>query len=65
MAANLKAVCRYSAGLGFLFKNLQEEDLDGFHDDKSNLTRYEIIQGIVQHDAYHLGQIKLLVRIFQ
>lgn len=25
-------------------------------------TRYELIHGILQHDAYHLGQIRLLVK---
>jgi uncharacterized damage-inducible protein DinB len=28
----------------------------------NNLTFYEHIMGILQHDAYHLGQIKMLVQ---
>ncbi|HPH84699.1 MAG TPA: DinB family protein, partial [Ferruginibacter sp.] len=28
----------------------------------NNMTYYEHIQGILQHDAYHLGQIVLLLK---
>ena len=30
---------------------------------KNKMTYYEHIHGILQHDAYHLGQIKLLVKL--
>ena len=43
------------------------EFLDGFHEanfeskyPKNGMTYYEHIHGIIQHDAYHLGQIVLL-----
>jgi uncharacterized damage-inducible protein DinB len=44
--------------LSFL-KNLKEIDLEKTYP-KNNMTYYEHIQGIIQHDAYHLGQIVLL-----
>ena len=31
---------------------------------RNNMTFYEHIQGIIQHDAYHLGQIVLLAKQF-
>lgn len=32
---------------------------------KKPYTNYEVIQGIIQHDIYHLGQIVILVRLLQ
>jgi uncharacterized damage-inducible protein DinB len=31
--------------------------------DKKPYTRYELIHGIIQHDAYHLGQIRILAKL--
>ena len=41
--------------------NLTSENLDIIPDSKP-FTRYELIHGILQHDAYHLGQIRLLAK---
>ncbi len=30
-----------------------------------NQTKYHFIEGILQHDAYHLGQIVLLKRLYE
>ena len=32
---------------------------------QNNMTYYEHIHGIIQHDAYHLGQIVLLAKQFK
>ena len=47
--------------LSFL-RTMDEEDLLKINP-KSNLTYYYHIQGIIQHDAYHLGQIVLLSKL--
>jgi uncharacterized damage-inducible protein DinB len=42
------------------------EDID--MDEKpapSTYTRYELLQGVLQHDAYHLGQIILIKKMLQ
>ena len=42
-------------------RNLSSENLNIIPDAKP-FTRYELIHGILQHDAYHLGQIRLLAK---
>lgn len=43
---------------------LKEMNTNTFSDvyPTNNITYYEHIHGIIQHDAYHLGQIILLVK---
>lgn len=48
------------AWIAFL-EELNEEELDKIYP-VNNLSYYEHIQGIIQHDAYHLGQIVLLAK---
>jgi uncharacterized damage-inducible protein DinB len=43
-------------------KDIQNEDLEQLYPE-NNMTYYEHIQGIIQHDAYHLGQIVLLSKL--
>jgi len=43
---------------------LDTRDLDKMYP-VNNMTYYEHIQGIIQHDAYHLGQIVLLAKQFK
>jgi DinB family protein len=50
------------AGWKRYFKKLSAVDLNKNYSAK-NFTRYELILGILQHDAYHLGQIRLLRRM--
>lgn len=47
--------------IGFL-KKMNEADLEKIYPD-NNASYYHNIQGIVQHDAYHLGQIILLAKM--
>ena len=49
--------------LSFL-NTMDEEDLLKINP-KSNMTYFYHIHGIIQHDAYHLGQIVLLSKIIQ
>jgi uncharacterized damage-inducible protein DinB len=42
-------------------KNFKEEDFEKKYP-VNNLSYYEHIHGIIQHDAYHLGQIVLLAK---
>ncbi|MBI3259442.1 MAG: DinB family protein [Ignavibacteriae bacterium] len=42
-------------------KTFNEQDFEKVND-RSNLNYYEHIQGIIQHDAYHLGQIVILAK---
>jgi len=42
---------------------MDEADFDRLYP-ANNTTRYEHIQGIIQHDAYHLGQIVLMAKHF-
>lgn len=42
-------------------KSFNEEEFAKIYPD-NNFTYYEHIHGILQHDAYHLGQIALLVK---
>lgn len=44
-------------------KDLKAEDFSKVYQN-NQLTYYEHIHGILQHDAYHLGQIKLLAKYF-
>ena len=44
-------------------KELKKEDFKKIHP-KGNYTYYDLIQGIMQHDVYHLGQIVLLAKHF-
>lgn len=46
--------------LGFLLK-VSEDDLQRQYLD-SDYTVYDLIHGILQHDAYHLGQLTLLAK---
>ncbi|MCF6132172.1 DinB family protein [Flavobacterium wongokense] len=43
-------------------KNVKIEDFEKQYP-VNNMTYYEHIQGIIQHDAYHLGQIVLLSKL--
>lgn len=47
--------------LGFL-KKFDENDFEKVYPN-NNMTYYEHIQGIIQHDAYHLGQIVMLSKL--
>lgn len=49
-----------SAWLDFL-KNFSEADFDKIYPG-NQLSYYEHVEGILQHDAYHLGQISLLAK---
>ena len=59
-----KAVSRLRVSQRSLLAYLSEEP--GAMDEKPGnqvYTRYELIQGLLQHDAYHLGQIILLKKL--
>jgi len=43
--------------------NMNDSDLQSIHP-INKITHYEHIHGIIQHDAYHLGQIVLLAKHF-
>lgn len=45
-----------------LLTEFQESDLEKIYP-PNQMTYYEHIQGILQHDAYHLGQIVLLSKL--
>lgn len=42
-------------------KKFKQKDFDNIYSHNS-LTYYEHIHGIMQHDAYHLGQVVLLAK---
>jgi uncharacterized damage-inducible protein DinB len=42
-------------------RNFPEREFDVVPD-KKPYSKYELIHGILQHDAYHLGQIRILVK---
>jgi len=42
--------------------NINENDFGKIYK-PSQMTNYELIHGIIQHDAYHLGQIVLLSKL--
>ena len=42
-------------------KNFSDNSLENIHP-VNGITHYEHIHGIIQHDAYHLGQIVLLAK---
>lgn len=42
-------------------KNFEDADLSGIYP-PNGLTHYAHIHGIIQHDAYHLGQIVLIAK---
>ncbi len=42
--------------------NCNEVDFDNLYPN-NNLNYYEHIHGIIQHDAYHLGQINILTKL--
>ena len=42
-------------------KSFREEDFEKVYP-KNSMTYYEHIHGIIQHDAYHLGQIVILAK---
>lgn len=44
-----------------LLKKYKKNDLDNEYP-SNHMTYYEHMQGIIQHDAYHLGQIVLLAK---
>jgi hypothetical protein len=44
-----------------LLKKFKRKDLEKNYS-SNGMSYYEHIQGIVQHDAYHLGQIVLLAK---
>lgn len=41
--------------------NINETDLQKSYE-PGQMTNYELIQGIIQHDAYHLGQIIIIAK---
>jgi len=43
-------------------KKLKKKDLQQVYA-TSPFTNYELVNGILQHDAYHLGQIRLLLKL--
>lgn len=43
-------------------RNFKDEDLPNMLSD-GDFSNYEYIQGILQHDAYHLGQIVMLLKL--
>lgn len=45
-------------------KKMKRKELELKHDFSSH-SNYELIQGILQHDAYHLGQIRLQRKLVQ
>ena len=45
-------------------KKMKRKDLERKHDFSSH-SNYELVQGILQHDAYHLGQIRLQKKLVQ
>jgi len=45
-------------------KKFKRKDLDTRHE-FSSFSNYELLQGILQHDAYHLGQIRLMKKLVQ
>ena len=45
-------------------KKFKSRDLDAKHD-FSTFSNYELVLGILQHDAYHLGQIRLMKKLVQ
>ena len=45
-------------------KKFKSKDLDAKHD-FSTFSNYELILAILQHDAYHLGQIRLMKKLVQ
>lgn len=47
--------------LDFL-KNFEEQDFSKIYSN-NHMTYYEHIHGILQHDAYHLGQVVLLAKL--
>jgi len=42
-------------------RNFPEKEFD-IVPDKKPFSKYELIHGILQHDAYHLGQIRILAK---
>ncbi len=48
--------------LDFLSKEMKDPDQRSTH---SNYSQYELIQGVLQHDAYHLGQIVLIRKMLK
>ena len=44
------------------FDNLKDEDLEKTYSGNGQ-RYYYLIQGLIQHDAYHLGQIVLLSKL--
>ncbi len=42
-------------------ETFDEEDYDKTYENPSS-TYYEFVHGIIQHDYYHLGQIKMMVK---
>jgi uncharacterized damage-inducible protein DinB len=47
-----------------LIKKLKKKDLQEVYA-TSAFTKYELVTGILQHDAYHLGQIRLLLKLIR
>lgn len=45
-----------------VLKKLKKKDLEKTYP-ANGMSYYEHIQGIVQHDAYHLGQIVILAKV--
>ena len=45
-----------------LLKNFNEKDFEKIYPN-NDLTYYEHIHGIIQHDIYHLGQVVMLAKV--
>ena len=68
--AALEALDASHASLAVVVKGMSDADLLRPTNDPRNrplgtgVSYYELLHGIVQHDAYHAGQIAVLKRIF-
>ncbi len=45
-------------------KKMKRKELDSTHE-FSKFSNYELLYGIIEHDAYHLGQIRLIQKLVQ
>ena len=62
MAAVSGAIAKFSAAMDHVSKTFDESDFDKIYP-SNKMSYYEHIHGIIQHDAYHLGQIVLLTKL--
>jgi uncharacterized damage-inducible protein DinB len=60
----MKALARLKASQKNILSYLQKEFKDADEKPGNNqYSRYELMQGLLQHDAYHLGQIILIKKL--